>query len=189
MASTKPESCPERLRCEEFKRQAVENPRFKILEEALQKLGCPLNFKNIDCEPCDSTASAKFLSESGKVVICQNNVRTLADVENNLIHEAVHAHDWCKFKINLEDCRHIVCTEIRAANLSDDCNWLTEMARGHFNISKQHQLCTKRRAVLSASYFPACGSLENTKKVADEVFESCYRDRQPFHPDYWNSKG
>ncbi|KAJ0402085.1 hypothetical protein ATCC90586_000270 [Pythium insidiosum] len=67
---------------------------------------------------------------------------------------------------------------VRAAALSGDCDWKYEFFRKNFNVAKQHQICTRRRAKLSIQSNPSCQGKED--ECLDKVFESCYKDVAPF---------
>jgi len=70
--------------------------------------------------------------------------------------------------------------QIRAASLSGDCRWLREIQRRHFTFMKQHQECTRRRAVLSVRANPACKDDATAERVVSDVWDSCFNDTRPF---------
>jgi len=81
----------------------------------------------------------------------------------------------------LELCKQQACTEVRAANLSGECRWLQELQRGNWQrIASQHQVCVKRRTLLSLRKNPACSKCIELEKIVDEVFKSCFNDTAPF---------
>jgi inner membrane protease ATP23 len=46
-----------------------------------------------------------------------------------MVHELIHAIDLCRTKMDpLNNCMHMACTEIRAENLSGECDWTRELA-------------------------------------------------------------
>lgn len=174
------ENISHRKRCEALKKSVFEtSQQFKRISRAVSEVGCPLEEHHFSCEPCDSTATAYFDSTRG-IVLCQNNISNEKDLENNLIHEMIHAYDWCKFKIDQTNIKHTACTEVRAASLSEDCSWYNEIRRGNFNFLKQHQICARRRAILSLSLSSTCNDYRRAEEAVDVVFSSCYRDKQPF---------
>lgn len=71
------------------------------------------------------------------------------------------------------------CSQVRAANLSTDCSFTTEVSRLNFGVAKQQQACVKRRAAISIQHSPALGDAD-PEKVVDAIFERCYRDTAPF---------
>jgi len=91
-------------------------------------------------------------------MLCANKLKTQQDVNLTLTHELIHAFDDCRAHVDWTKIDHHACSEIRAANLSGDCKWMQEFMRGNTGIKKQHQKCTRRRAVLSVSMNPNCPS-------------------------------
>ena len=81
------------------------------------------------------------------------------------------------------ECTHTRKTpksaQIRAANLSGDCHFGNEVARGNLGFYKQHQRCVKRRAALSVATNANCRGSRATQAV-DKVFDTCFRDTAPF---------
>lgn len=53
-----------------------------------------------------------------------------------MIHELIHAYDYCRANLVLENCRHHACTEIRAASLSGDCDFFNELKRGNWGFKQ-----------------------------------------------------
>lgn len=96
-----------------------------------------------------------------------------------MLHELVHAYDWCRIDLNPANCLHLACTEIRAANLSGDCNYAMEVLRGRaLGFTRHKPECVKRMAVLSLQANPACAN--NAERAVDMAFERCWADWQPF---------
>ncbi|GLE06471.1 hypothetical protein PINS_up015718 [Pythium insidiosum] len=112
------------------------------------------------------------------VVLCQNRIQDQEWMDRTVAHELIHAFDHCRAKIDWTSCEHHACSEVRAAALSGDCDWKYEFFRKNFNVAKQHQICTRRRAKLSIQSNPACQGKED--ECLDKVFESCYKDVAPF---------
>jgi inner membrane protease ATP23 len=99
-----------------------------------------------------------------------------------ITHELIHGFDQCRVRMDPNDCAHVACTEIRAANLSGDCDIGAELERRGLrspSISGHQQKCVRRRAELSARGNPACLG-RDVPKVVDDVYEACYADTTPF---------
>ncbi len=97
------------------------------------------------------------------------------------MHELIHAYDFCRAKVDIDNCDQYACLEVRASSLSGECNYLPEAARGNLGVGSGHSSCTRRRALLSVSMNNKC-SAEASKHV-DKVFERCYRDISPYLDD------
>ena len=119
------------------------------------------------------------------IVLCSNFLPTERQVEETMIHELFHAYDFCRHKFNFEkDALQVACSEVRAANMSGDCRWTNEFMRGYVAFKGHHQVCVKRRALLSLIASPACQSdprcKNNPQEFIDTVFHSCVKDFSPF---------
>lgn len=98
----------------------------------------------------------------------------------------VHAYDHLRYQVDwAADLRHAACTEIRASSLSGECRFLREFwTRGQWSLTRQHQRCVKRRAVISVAARPFCADRQQAERVVDEVWESCFKDTRPFDEIY-----
>lgn len=70
-------------------------------------------------------------------------------------------------------------SQIRASNLSGECEFVQEFNRGKLGFVKHHQACVRRRAALSVSI-----GHQATQNIADQAVEAaydrCYHDLAPF---------
>jgi hypothetical protein len=79
-----------------------------------------------------------------------------------VVHELIHAYDACRVELEPHNCNHIACTEIRAANLSGDCDFGVELSRRKLSMLTEGKLagiqqsCVHRRAELSLAMHEAC---------------------------------
>ena len=120
-----------------------------------------------------------------KIVICENkksaNTMSDRDFENTIMHELIHAYDFCRAKVDVDNCEQYACLEVRASSLSGECNYLPEAARGSIGVGNGHSACTRRRALLSVSMNSKCSG--EASKHVDSVFGRCYRDISPYLDD------
>jgi mitochondrial inner membrane protease ATP23 len=125
----------------------------------LKRAGCQLDANKVECRRCDGKLAGGFQDDGG-VVLCANHVATQDHASTTLVHEAVHAFDQCRAKIDWSNCVHHACSEIRAAALSGDCTFGREvLLRRNFGLAKQFQRCIRRRAELSVGMNPNCDAL------------------------------
>lgn len=126
----------------------------------LKRGGCELSPSKVECKRCEGQLAGGFQDDGG-ILLCSNHLTTQAHTSNTLVHEAVHAFDACRAKVDWGNCVHHACSEIRAAALSGDCSFGREVfLRRNFGFAKQFQRCVKRRAELSVSLNPYCDPLE-----------------------------
>merc|ERR1712118_326493 len=61
-----------------------------------------------------------------RVWICANRFWNPFEFRRVLAHELIHAFDFARAKIDPTSCVHIACTELRAWNLSGECDLWTK---------------------------------------------------------------
>jgi inner membrane protease ATP23 len=188
-----PDLAHERLRCESYVKRYLNNsPMVRFLIDALQRSSASQGndthcaVPQIRCVPCPESVAATGTFEPDRgIILCQNFIDNGLQAEDTLSHELIHAFDNCRVDFDAQNCRHLACTEIRAANLSGDCRWSRELFRGKLwenggKLAAQHQACVRRRALLSLKSNPGCKTCPDLEKLVDEVFEPCFSDTEPF---------
>lgn len=167
--------------CEKWKRELMrQSPAIVFMLEHLQRNGSEVGPQNIVCEPCSTVRAGGFSPDAGAITICQERILHKQHMEDTIMHELVHMYDHVKFKVDWNNLRHHACSEIRANSLSGDCKFTRELRRGFLSISKQHQACVRRRAVMSVRANPACPDDATAERAVNEVWESCFNDTRPF---------
>lgn len=136
-------------------RALASSAAVRTLMKAMERAGCPVDRSFFSCERCSQECQGGYDRERG-VILCQQHMQGSAQlIETTMVHELVHAFDDCRAHVNWTDLKHHACTEIRAANLSGDCSFSQEVARGNFNLRAQQQKCVRRRAELSVAMNPS----------------------------------
>lgn len=141
-----------------------------------------------------------YNGQTNTISICSNMPQELVDV--TLTHELIHAYDHCTGRLDgipwtsLNDegqsefskrsCQAIIKSEIRAANLSGDCDWIQELFRGQLawkSILTRNgdwkEKCIKRRALLSIN-LSRSQCLHNHEEIVDQSFPDAVQDIDPF---------
>jgi inner membrane protease ATP23 len=125
------------------------------------------------------------LSLKPEIYLCQEHITGAKHASTILAHELIHAIDMCRAKMDpLHNCMHLACTEIRAENLSGECDMSWEFLRAKLNGWFGHgQECVRRRAIDSVRANPNCAN--NAELFVDAAMERCYKDTFPFerHPN------
>ncbi|KAJ1825044.1 Mitochondrial inner membrane protease atp23 [Coemansia sp. RSA 2671] len=171
-------------RCEKWRNDLMQtSPLVIFMAESLKKSGYIAEPKNMPCMKCTESRSGGYSSE-GVIQLCYNHIRDKGHLETTMAHEMVHAYDDKNFNLDWYNLEHHACTEIRAASLSGDCTWFQEMMRGNLGFLKHHQVCVKRRAVLSLLANPSCKSPKHAEAAVNKVFKSCFTDTRPFDEIY-----
>ena len=133
----------------------------------------------------DADAPAGVDGEAGPpphvVAVCANRLAA-QDYEHIIVHELTHVYDNFSHsgrRLNLRDCEDLACSEIRAAR-EGECfasRPAADGGEGSFldRFVDRRRRCTRYRAKLATrAFFPDEGGA-----CVDEVFDRCYRDREP----------
>ncbi|KAJ3612097.1 hypothetical protein NHX12_020374 [Muraenolepis orangiensis] len=169
-------------KCKNMLHFALEtSPYAKLLLSAMNSSGCTVyKDRHFSCEECDGAVSGGFDANSSQIVLCQNNIHQQAHMNRVVSHELIHAFDHCRAHVDwFNNYKHLACSEIRAANLSGDCNFSSELNRFHFGLKGHRQACVRDRALRSMLAVRKI-SREEAGKIVDEVFDSCFNDHAPF---------
>lgn len=126
------------------------------------------------------------LSLQPEIYLCAEHTTGPQHAHTILAHELIHAIDVCRTKNMdpLRNCLQLACTEIRAENLSGECNLQWELMRAKLNGYMGHgQSCVRRRAIDSVRANPNCSA--KAALYVDAAMERCYADTFPFerHPN------
>eukprot|EP00934_Nitzschia_sp_Nitz4_P008328 Nitzschia sp. Nitz4//scaffold3_size479765//134610//135305//NITZ4_000059-RA/size479765-processed-gene-0.100-mRNA-1//-1//CDS//3329550635//8318//frame0 len=161
--------------------------------ETKQRVG-PYDPEKPDCTKPRQDILDQFQRESeGKskltlkpeIYLCQEHVSGPKHANTILSHELIHAIDICRAKVDpLHNCMQLACTEIRAENLSGECNMSWEILRGKLDSWMGHgQQCVRRRAIDSVRANPHCTA--KAESYVDAAMARCYADTFPFerHPN------
>jgi inner membrane protease ATP23 len=120
-----------------------------------------------------------------EIYLCQEHVTGPKHASTILAHELIHAIDMCRAKMDpIRNCMQLACTEIRAENLSGECNMSWEFLRAKLNSFWGHgKECVRRRAIDSVKANPNCTA--KAELYVDAAMERCYADTFPFerHPN------
>ncbi|XP_065656049.1 mitochondrial inner membrane protease ATP23 homolog isoform X2 [Hydra vulgaris] len=152
---------------------------IQVMLHQLNKLGCTINKKNLLCEPCEKKLLGGFDPINKEVFICENNLSSQKKLNSILTHELIHAFDVCRAKYIHSNLDHTACSEIRAANLSEDCSFLNEVFEMNFRLKSHKQTCVKRKATKSLMTAHNIDLYKASAHV-EKVFQECYNDHTPF---------
>ena len=161
-------------------------PNVRFMMDSLAALGRPVDPEFVQCAKCPDGAAAAggYIPSQGFIVLCQQWVaKQPGEVENTLVHEMIHAYDDTRAIVNWNDLTQHACTEIRAANLSGDCNFERELSRSNINplrFAGTGKRCVRRRAQLSVAMHPDCPDEAAARAAVDRAWDICYKDVAPF---------
>ncbi|CAA9989733.1 metalloprotease, putative [Plasmodium knowlesi strain H] len=121
--------------------------------------------------------------------ICSNNIKNYYKLKYILTHELIHAFDFARANIDMYNCHHIACSEIRAYNMSNQCSYFnskyfspdhdvfTNFKTPSIRATPKNK-CIYNNVYSSLNQYKPCTN--NTHQYINEVFEKCLHDYWPF---------
>ncbi len=159
------------------------------LLHALESRACALASPAVLCEDVFGGAAAVGAYDASRRAVVMNpavppRYLTQHQWTRGIAHELIHAYDDCRVDMRQEAPRHMACTEIRAANLSGDCDFSDELRRTGFRlrVAGLQRECVRKRTLQSLRMHAAAAHMDDAaiNDVIDGVFAPCYADTAPF---------
>ncbi|KAG5186939.1 peptidase M76 family-domain-containing protein [Tribonema minus] len=132
-----------------------------------------------DCRLCpdqgpEGGARAFLETPPATLVLCVNRMRGAEEMEEALVHELVHAFDYCASNRNLFSCKSLAHSEVRAAREAE-CHYLYSQSPPLLEGTWRD--CIRNSAARStAQLFPGNGG-----RCVDSVFTAAMADTVPLH--------
>ena len=103
------------------------------------------------------------------IVLCQNRISSNKhEIDEILTHEFTHFYDVQTLRLDLQDCRNLAYSEVRAARHAE--------CASSFRMLQPY--CTKQKAIAATkNLFPA----PQARKCIQAVFDQAFADVRPFH--------
>jgi mitochondrial inner membrane protease ATP23 len=161
--------------------------KVNILINSLSAMNRPVDLYSIRC-PATAVARAGYDLKDNSVWICGNHFWQPFQYRRVLAHQLVNAFDFARADVDIDNTRHLACTEIRAFNLSGECDLWTkffEYAADDWLGTKmfsRKQKCVRNSTLKTLTADPNIAGRDRAtvEAVIDEVFDRCYRDHWPF---------
>ncbi|EUD69510.1 hypothetical protein C922_00373 [Plasmodium inui San Antonio 1] len=121
--------------------------------------------------------------------LCSNNINNYYKLKYILTHELIHAFDFARANIDMYNCHHIACSEIRAYNMSNQCSYFnskyfspdhdvfTNFKSSSIRATPKNK-CIYNNVYSSLNEYKPC--TKNTHQFINHVFEKCLHDYWPF---------
>ncbi|KAH6756074.1 Ku70-binding family protein [Perilla frutescens var. hirtella] len=165
--------------CEKMIQRSLRDPTVKFLKEQLEKSGCGIGSNFIKGYTCKKAIAGGFSPTAG-VGVCCNHLKEQEQVTQLVIHQLIYAYDFCRAaNLDLNNCAHYACIEIRAGRLRGDCHYKRELARGFLKLRGHEQECLRRRVLQFLAANPNCSEI-GAKDAMEAVWDICYNDTKPF---------
>lgn len=165
--------------------EETDNTQQKLKQMNSQRPDCTKSREEIMEQFQREKEGKSKLTLKPEIYLCQEHVASGSHAGTILSHELIHAIDICRAKMDpLHNCMQLACTEIRAENLSGECNMSWEIMRGKLDSVMGHgKNCVRRRAIDSVRANPNCTA--KASDYVDAAMARCYADTFPFerHPN------
>jgi len=154
--------------------------KVKLLVNSLSAMNAPVDLVCVRC-PSDVRHRAGYSPKHNKIWMCANRIWNPLEFRRVLAHELVHAFDFARAKIDPGSCVHMACTEVRAWNLSGECdlwpNWFSFLGEDMIN---RKQKCVKDNAMASLLDNERCHDQYIARGAMEEAWAPCWKDYWPF---------
>ena len=98
-----------------------------------------------------------------------------------LVHELTHAFDFARARVDTGSCVHMACTEIRAWNLSGECDlWANSFKYLGEDMINRKQRCVRDGALASLLENERCQDTYVANAALEEAWAQCWKDYWPF---------
>lgn len=166
--------------CKFFSQQAMQHWKVKTLLNALSAMKAPVDLVCVRC-PSDARSRAGYSPRHNRVWLCANHIWNPFEFRRVLTHELVHAFDFARARIDASSCVHMACTEIRAWNLSGECDlWTQSFAYLGEDMINKKQRCVRNGALASLLDNERCQDVYVARGAMDEAWGQCWHDHWPF---------
>jgi len=162
--------------------------KVKILVNALSAMKAPVDLVCVKC-PADARHRAGYSPKYNRVWMCANRFWTPWEFRRVLAHELLHAFDLARAEIDPSNPVHMACAEVRAWNLSGECDlwtrWFEYLGEDMVN---RKQRCVREGALASIVDSDSCADERVALGALEEAFPKCFHDHWPFNvrPDLDN---
>ena len=80
-------------------------------------------YDHVRFEACDKFMEGAYVPSQNKIILCSNIIFKREDFENALKRQLITMYDYQRAEnYNFDNCKHLACTEVRAARFHSDCN-------------------------------------------------------------------
>jgi len=172
--------------CQFLSKQAFRFWKVEILVNALSAMKAPVDLVCVRC-PADVRHRAGYSPKYNRIWMCANRFWNPFEFRRVLVHELTHAFDFARAKVDTGSCVHMACTEIRAWNLSGECDlWANSFKYMGEDMINRKQRCVKDGALASLLENERCQDSHVAHGALEEAWAQCWKDYWPFttKPDY-----
>lgn len=146
-----------------------------------------LKQSNVEIVLCDHFMQGAYVAKDNKILLCANALVKRPDFENAMKRMLIKMYDQARSEAyKCDNCKHLACTEVRAALFSSTCN---PKERKHLSMVRNstkakekllaNEFCVKDLAIEHLKEKAKCK--EKAERYVDYVFEKCKNDTAPMN--------
>jgi hypothetical protein len=158
--------------------------KVDILVNALSALNYPVSVQFVSDTKTQSPMV--YSCDTNRILINPSRFMTPFSYRRALTRGMVYAFDNARARLDYDNVDHLVCTSVRAFNISGECDlwskwseYIGEDPLGMDMYSKK-QRCVRQKVVDSISMESSAHSTQAINESLDKVWERCFRDHWPF---------
>ena len=96
---------------------------WQTMSNSLLQYEVVLKRDNVRLIMCNDFYEGVYIPETNKIMICANTTMKKKDFDNSLTRQLIFMYDHNRSKgmHDLNKCKHLACSEVRAALFTDKC--------------------------------------------------------------------
>lgn len=146
-----------------------------------------LKQSSVELVLCDHFMEGAYIPAENKIMLCSNTLVRKKDFDNALKRQLIKMYDQTRSEnYKCDNCKHLACTEVRAALFHSQCN---PRERSHLKVMKgsstakdkllANEFCVRELAIEHLKEKSKCN--EKADRYVDYVFEKCKNDTAPMN--------
>ena len=146
-----------------------------------------LKQSNVELVLCDHYLEGAYVPAENKIMLCSNTLLRRKDFDNALKRMLIKFYDQSRTdSYKCDNCKHLACTEVRAALFHSQCN---PKERTRMQIMKNsskakekliaNEFCVRELAIEHLKEKTKCAV--KADRYVDYVFEKCKNDTAPMN--------
>lgn len=160
---------------------------WKTMSNALIAHDRILKQQTVDLVLCDHFLEGAYVAKDNKILLCHNALVRKRDFDNALKRMLIKMYDQARTdNYKCDNCKHLACTEVRAALFHSQCN---PKERSRMKLMKNstrakdkllaNEFCVRELAIEHLKEKSKCA--EKADRYVDYVFEKCKNDTAPIN--------
>jgi inner membrane protease ATP23 len=157
------------------------------MSNALIAYDSVLKQSNVDLVLCEYFLEGAYVPVDNKIMLCSNALYRKKDFDNAIKRMLIKMYDQKRTSnYNCENCKHLACTEVRAALFHSQCNPKQRSRMKMIKSSKMakekllsNEFCVKEVAIEHLKEKSKCAP--KADRYVDYIFEKCKNDTAPIN--------